>query len=224
MKFLFKYATRERPDRFFTNLAAYYSLLSHRHDYQFLVTIDQDDPTMNNCEVLNNLHGWPDLITCINPNRGKICAINYGMDQASDWDILIVVSDDMKPIVLYFDDLMANAMQKHYPKLGGALHYHDGKYGQDKCITLSVMGKALYDHFGYIYHPDYLSVFCDNEFTDEVYRMNCVKFYRNILIMHDWIGESEPDELHRINEALSAKDHETYNKRKALKFPKESIF
>jgi len=152
----------------------------------------------------------------------KVDAINSGMDRwlaEWDWDVLILVSDDMLPQVKGYDDIIAKDMQKHFPDMDGALHYDDGLYGKDKCITLSIMGRRMFEHFGYIYHPAYKSFFCDNEFTESVYALEKCVFVPKVIIRHDWRGHHRPDSLYRRNSMMGRDDEETYNTRRAAGFP-----
>jgi hypothetical protein len=221
MKFLFKYATRQRPDWFKKTLGLYYAKMSGEHPFQFVVTADSNDATMNNPEILAFLNSQPNLSYRFGEHAGKIEAINADMDLApEDWQVLVVVSDDMTPWVANYDRIIAALMTEHFPGLDGALHFDDGCQGRDVTITLSIMGRKLYEHFGYIYHPDYKSVWCDQEFTDQVRMLGKVHFERQIIIQHEWDGE---DELVRHNEGFFQQDKETYYRRRDAGFPKESI-
>jgi len=112
-------------------------------------------------------------------------------------------------------------MKEFFPNLDGALHFDDGYLGKDRCITLSIMGKKLYDYFGYIYHPDYKSFYCDNEFTDEVYRLKKAVFLPTVVVKHDWKGWGKNrDEVYKRNTSLGKGDQAVYNRRKKNGFPK----
>ena len=145
------------------------------------------------------------------------------MGDATDipWDILVLVSDDMVPIVDSFDNVIVDLMSKHFPDTDGALHFNDGLFGQDRTITLSIMGRKMYERFGYIYHPDYKSFYCDNEFTDEVRRLDRVIYDPRVIIKHLWTGgPNSADELYRRNTEMGAPDEATYKRRLAAGFPK----
>jgi len=222
MKFLFKYATRQRPEWFKETLTRWRSLLSGKHDYQFVVSIDQDDETMNNPEMLDFCSKMKGVEVCIGQSKTKIEAINADM-QGRDFDILVVVSDDMTPQVRNYDDMMARDMTANFPDLDGALHYNDGQHGRDVLITLSVMGKKLYDRFGYIYHPDYISVYCDDEFTDIVRQWKKVVYIDRVIVRHEW-KKYGSDSLYNRNDQFYANgvDKQTYIERKKNNFPLET--
>lgn len=227
MKILFKYATRERPDWFRRTLALYYREMSELCNFQFLVSIDKDDSTMCNSDMFKFLHNKTNLIYAVGNNSSKIEAINADMESVSEvnWDILVVVSDDMVPVVRGYDKKIVDEMKKHFPDTDGALHFNDDMFGRDRCITLSIMGRKLYERLGYIYHPDYKSFFCDNEFTDVVYGMGKVVYIPQVIISHkSWHGgRNSTDSLYRRNSRMGIPDEAIYNKRRLLGFPKESV-
>ena len=188
MKLLLKFPTRNRWGWFRKTLETYYTMMSENCNFQFLITLDEDDSSMLVPEVREFLDYQPNLIYHYGKSKTKIEACNADMDLVDDWDILVLVSDDMIPIVQDFDRIIVDNMQEHFPDTDGALHFNDGLFGKDKTITLSIMGRKLYERFGYVYHPAYRSFFCDNEFTDEVYGMKKAIYIPQIIIKHEWSG------------------------------------
>lgn len=220
MKILFKYPTRSRWNWFKKTLEKYYTMISKDCDFLFLISLDEDDSIMLVPEVREFLDCQPNLIYRYGKNGTKIEACNANMDSAGEWDILVLVSDDMIPIVKDFDRVIVENMQKHFPDTDGALHFNDGLFGKDRTITLSIMGRKMYERFGYIYHPAYCSFYCDNEFTDEVYAMKRVVYISQVIIKHEWHGgPHSKDALYRRNSGMEG-DEQTYNRRKLLGFPK----
>jgi hypothetical protein len=219
--FLFKFPTRSRKRKFFTVLDRYYEYMSGEYSFRFIVTMDNDDKAMRIGSTRNRLDEYKHLDYYYGPNKTKIQAINANMDQAPDFKILFLVSDDMVPQVRDFDRLIMKHMKKHFPDFFGALHYNDGRVGK-QVNTLSIMGKPLYDYFGYIYHPDYKSLWCDNEFHDVTKQMGKTQYIDKIIVKHEWPG-ANGDPLYRRNENLYTRDKKVYEKRANLGFPQESI-
>ena len=194
-------------------------MLSGEHEFRFLITLNKFDMTMNNDDMKMFMRSFSHLEYKFGNHESKIAAINADMDN-EEFDILFLVSDDMLPIVPSFDDIIAKAMVENFPEMDGALHYNDDCCGKDRTITLSIMGKKLYDHFGYIYHPDYKSFFCDNEFTDEVRRLEKVVYFPEVIVKHDYKGWGGADDTYKRNSKLGRPDEATYNRRKEAGFPK----
>ena len=223
MKILYKYATHGRPQLFFEILDLYIDMMGGRHEYEFIVSINQDDPSMNSPDIDVRLAHvkYKNVRVFKGMHADKIDAINADMQHAEDFDILVVVSDDMRPQIKKFDDIIVDDMTAHFPELDGALHYDDGLCGKDITITLTIMGKKLYNHFGYIYHPAYKSFYCDNEFTDAVRKLEKVKWIPKIIIKHCYFGfHGRADATYKMNSAKGKPDAETYARRKAEGFPK----
>ena len=214
MKFLFKYPTRSRPEQFKETLNEWIDKLSGKHEHHFFITMDVDDATMNNGVMWQYLESIRKLFYNYGDHASKVEAVNADMDSSlnKDFDILVVVSDDMLPVVKDYDDIIADAMQRFYPDLDGALNFYDGWNGNPDCCTLSIMGRKLYERFGYIYHPSYLSTHCDNEFTDDCREMGKIVWFADCIIRHNWKGVR--DDMSRRDERNFQKDKENYEKRK----------
>jgi hypothetical protein len=175
---------------------------------------------MNNQDMLKYLLRQSHLQFFLTDSKTKIEAINANME-GLEFDILVVVSDDMVPRMIHFDDIIVKHMNEYFPDMDGALHYNDGFCGKDQTITLSIMGKKLYDRFGYIYHPSYKSFYCDNEFTDVVRSWRKVKYFPEVIIQHEWKGfGEEADSMYKRNSEYGKGDDITYAKRKELGFPR----
>ena len=87
---------------------------------------------------------------------------------------------------------------------------------RDRLNTLCILGKKYYDRFGYIYNPEYISVWSDNEFMDVGNILEKQTYFDEVIIQHqhpDW-GFGNRDDIHSINYINEAKEKQTYNKRK----------
>ena len=216
MKILFKYATRARPNWFQETIQTYLSMLSGMHQYEFVITCDTDDATMNNKKMISFMKKHS-LYYYFGNHKTKIEAINADM-KGRKFDLLIVVSDDMIPVVQRYDDIIAGHLEEFFPDTDGALHYNDGSHCGAKIISLSIMGKKLYDRFGYIYWHEYQSLWCDNEFTDIVRQLGKVQYIPEIVIKHYWMKKGR-DVLYNRNEELYKIDRAVFERRGALGFP-----
>lgn len=219
--FLFKYPTRARPNVFKKTFEKYSSMLSGKHTYEWVVTMDVDDKTMNNESMISWIDSHPNINYCFGQSSCKVQAINANMENRS-FDILLLISDDMHPCVDHYDNIIAENMFKHFPDLSGCLHFNDGRVG-DVLNTLSIMGKGLYDRFGYIYHPDYTSLWCDNEFTEVTKNWGKTAYIDHVIIKHEWINVTGEDALHKRNETYYESDKSIFQARQNLGFPAESL-
>ena len=166
---LYKFATRSRPERFQQALD---SIINNADgtNFRILVTIDDDDEQMQKASK-EPQHSSVTFISGV--SNSKIHAINRDMELAMDWDwqILVNFSDDMLITSKNFEPTVREAFY-----VSGAwdydifLHLPDG-YANERLCTLSIMGREYYKRFNYIYHPSYVSVYCDNEATEVAKRL-----------------------------------------------------
>jgi hypothetical protein len=184
-----------------------------------MITLDDDDKLMNNNVVINKLKNYKNLLYFFGESTSKISAVNRDMEKFNDWDILLLASDDMIPIYKGYDTIIIEKMTELYSDTDGVLWFNDGFQGK-KLNTLSILGKKYYDRFGYIYNPEYLSVWSDVEFMDVANILQKQTYFDLIIIKHehpDW-GYGNRDKVHELNSRHNLIDEEIYYKRKKNNF------
>src|SRR5262245_12170391 len=92
---LFKYPSRSRPDRFFRCLNSIYHNVSDKDHFHVSCTLDFDDKTMNNKDVIEKINSYKNISISWGYSKTKIDAINRSMPPI-DWDIVFCMSDDMQ--------------------------------------------------------------------------------------------------------------------------------
>lgn len=220
---LVKIPTRSRPDRFFNVFREWQCKLSGTFAVKFMVTIDSDDSTMNNPETLTRLDE-SGVHVRVGNCKTKIEAINDGVYDVQ-WSTLIAAADDMVPQVDAYDAIILDDMRNKFPDTDGALHYDDGIQGQRLCV-LPILGRKYFERFGYVYHQDYASLYCDNEYTEVGKRLQRLPYIHKSIIKHlhpSVAGGFPADELLRRNNALVGRDRSVYLRRKAAGFPSKSV-
>ena len=233
MRLLIQFPTFQRPTKFLKVLNQYIETASSHHEIFFNINCDAADMTMTSPYIQERIKYYLgkraniDGKVWFDANTNKISAINDHID-GEDFDIVICASDDMVPKAHGWDNEIAIAMQEHFPELDGCVHFNDGNT-DGELITFSILGKKLYDHFGYIYHPDYKSLYCDDEFTQEVKAMGKEKYINKIIISHEhWSieGSENHDQTDMaVQKTLyySGRDQQVFNERKKRGFPKQRI-
>lgn len=224
MRILLKCPTRSRPQQFMSVLQKYVSLASRPDLLGVCVSCDADDTTMIPAGVQyaikNATHStaWTEIFYGSSTN--KIEAVNADMASINwEWDIVVLVSDDMVPKVKGYDDILRSHM---VPNTDGILWVNDGTQGRN-LNTISIMGRKMYESFGYIYHPAYKSLFCDTEFTDLCkgsLASKCV-YIHDVLIQHEHPGTGFPergDALYARNQTYWSQDMYTYISRKTYEY------
>ena len=169
--------------------------------------------------VHDNHQQWQRATWHAGHSKTKVQAINADLDQLGDYDVLVIASDDMVPVVRGYDDVIVQTMRRVWPGLDGVLHFSDG-FNRNGLNTLPIMGRKLVAEWGYVYHPAYTSLYCDQEFQDVTERDGQSERLDRCIIRHDWVGTHQPDSLHRRNESFNGPDRDTYKARRAANYPR----
>jgi hypothetical protein len=174
---------------------------------------------MNSELAINKLKSYPHLAFYFENNQSKIEACNRDIDRHLDFDVLLLGSDDMIPMIVGYDEIIVSSMNKYFPDTDGVLHFNDGRRGRE-LNTLSIMGNKYYSRFGYIYYPEYRSFYCDDEFMQVSRLLNKVVYIDTVVIEHRHFsfGKSEVDELYLKNDKHWDHDRTLYSRRKAINF------
>lgn len=236
MKILVQFPTYARPKKFLECLSLWLQYASSKNEMFYNINCDVDDEMSNSQEFMSDVKSLfiaygkgAEYSLNYDFNTDKISAINDHI-QGRDFDVVICASDDMIPQVDNYDTYISDSMSEWYPDNDGALHFNDGSGSEtDSLITLSILGKKLYDYFGYIYHPDYKSLYCDNEFTQCVYRLGKVVYIDKCIIKHAHysldgnINSGDTDLATNKTLHYSGRDATVFNERQKLRFPKQRI-
>jgi hypothetical protein len=205
-----------------------YITLANRPDLLGIcISCDQDDLTMTETnvqyQIKNITHqvAWSEIYYGNSTN--KIEAVNADMSSINwPWEMVVIVSDDMVPQVKGYDDVLRSHMIANFADTDGILWVNDGAQGEN-LNTISIMGRKMYDSFGYLYNPAYKSLFCDTEFTDLCKGPLASKctYIPYMLIRHEHPGTGFPqrnDALYARNNSFFYTDLMTYISRKNYKY------
>ena len=204
MKILVQFPTRGRINQFSRALHRWQNTRT-TDAVHFNIIIDRDDNVMNKASVLSSIQQWGNLTINIIEPCGKIGAINYGLGEASrKYDIIVLASDDMMPVDMGWDERIIAEMYKHYPEKDGVLWFYDG-HTKD-LNTLSILGTEYFRRFGYIYHPSYKGLWCDNEFMDVAQMLGKQTFIPDCIIKHE-----HPIWTNRHGDQLNIRDNNNYD-------------
>jgi hypothetical protein len=173
---------------------------------------------MKSKEMDNYFRRQKDCQVFVGQSKGKIEAVNADFDKLGNYDVLILASDDMIPVTRHYDLVIADLMKQHFPAMDGCLHFSDGlnRHGLN---TMPIAGNGLFDEWGYIYHPSYKSIYCDNEFQEVTERDE--KSYKDsrVLFLHQWAKKTGFDSTFKRNSGFKLVDKLNFESRKAAGFP-----
>jgi hypothetical protein len=225
LRILLKFPTRGRPERAAATLTEYSKRASGKHEVAACVVVDQDDGISEvlaeACAAAENENFFVSI--GVTPSRGKIAACNaHTPDPAGgdEWQVLVMGSDDLLPCDGW-DDIIASRMVEHWPQFDGCLHFPDGNR-VDLC-TYPVMGWRWYQMVGHVYHPDYKSVYADNEAHLIAVKRGKMQFCNFSVLLHEhpaFVASVPVDDTYRRNEdsAMYTRDMVTYESRREREY------
>jgi hypothetical protein len=217
MNLIIKFPTRGRADKFLNVLNRYIEFMDDKST-KIIVSCDNDDETMKQGYVMDELSSMENVTVVFGDSKTKIEACNADMEDV-DFDIVLLASDDMVPQVRGYDTIIKEAMEDYFPDTDGVLWFNDG-YQSRAMNTLCILGKKYYDRFSYIYHPDYISLWCDNEFTVVANMLGRQKYFEQVIIQHQHpaAGFGENDNLYNENDKYNNADMSTFMRRQQNRF------
>jgi len=150
--------TRGRPHLAAQCFYRWSDLFSHKNDLEYLMVLDSDDAE-NYLEVIEELMLIPGFRVVIWDNMNVVQALNNGA-KVSTGDVLLYVSDDFECPPNWDLEIQKEVKgEKDW-----VLFVYDGI--QRRAQTISILDRVYYSRTGYIYYPEYKSMFADPDFTE----------------------------------------------------------
>jgi hypothetical protein len=209
-KILIKLPSRQRPDVLVEAVHLYALYAEDKDRTRMVVTLDRCDRSFTNAHA-EKLRGMPIRVEVERMERvSKIAAVNYGLS-SRPWDVVLVASDDMWPIMKGYDGAIRDEMQARFPDGDGCLWFHDGC--QSRLCTLPVMGRKYFDRTGRVYDERFMSYKADDLMQDEANELGRMSPMLGCIIKHEhWYhgGAMPKDALYRHNMQHRAEDYRTY--------------
>lgn len=179
---------------------------------EHLLSVDDDDPERGAYEEMAEALGVRLLVA---PNRSIVDAMNRAA-MASRGDVLIGISDDFGCPEAW-DDALDRVVGEN---LDVAVHVHDGLDG--RILTLPILGRRLWERIGFVYHPDYFSMYADDDLTDAARALGSLVDARHLVFPHrHWSGGQAPDDptYRRQNSVRAYRiGRRVYRRRRATRF------
>lgn len=213
------FASRSRPNKFFNCLDNIRSTFASK-EYFVWAKLDEDDAEIE--KYKSRLNEYPEVTVKWGLSKGKIHAVNRDISDLPPFDILLNESDDFWFLGFGVDNIIRDAMRLHSPELDIMLHFPDQKAKERTC-TYQIVGRKYFERTGYVYNPEYISIYADNEETEKAKMLGKYAFINRSIFEHrhptfggygeidDLLKKTESKELYRI-------DRETFMRRKSMNF------
>lgn len=134
--------------------------------------------------------------------------------------VLVQLTDDIHPPDAWDAKLLA-LEPGSWVNMDAAIHVEDG-YVHD-IMVLAIITKIRYDRFGYLFYPEYESLFCDTELTEVAYRERKVLQAKHLLFEHKHpdCNKRERDEVDMVHASKERwnRGEMLFNFRRARGFP-----
>lgn len=214
MKITLIHPSRNRPKEAFAAAVNWLSKADNLPNIQYILSLDEDDKSSEDYHQLftGNIQYNMSCIALTHHNRSAIDAINNAAYKATG-DLIIVMSDDFD-CPEHWDTLLLQVVDG---KSDFLLKTQDGI--QKTLVTLPIMDRAYYSRFGYIYHPDYLHMHCDEEMT--IVALMLGRYIKSDLLfehLHYSTGKSEKDDINVRNDQTWAHGQSTLERRSQNNF------
>lgn len=210
-RLLFKFPSRSRPERFFRSLDSIYDNLHDLENFQVQITADVDDKTMTDRAVFDRIKQYPNANVLYGLSKSKVDAVNRDISLFKDWDIICCHSDDMIWTMYGFDSIIRQQFEDgDFDKL---IHIEDTD-ARRVLPTYYIAGKTYFDRFGYIYNPEFKSLWCDNLAYDIAVALGKYRFVENSYGMlfheHPSYGHIEFDDQYKEQQGFWNSDEAKY--------------
>lgn len=223
LRILYKFPCRGRRDMFFESLDSLNNNIRDRNNYFISLTLDTDDTILNTPEVIEKINTYPNVGIEWGLSDSKVNAINRSMPDY-DFDLIICWSNDMHLTMTGADDIIRSYVYDLINLYGDDFLLHiPEKDSMEHLNVLYIATRKYYERFGYIYHPSYLSLFCDNE-TFDIAKILKKYHYVGTLGLYEHRNPAyhhyniQRDELFNEQQSHWSIDELNYNQRKARNF------
>jgi hypothetical protein len=190
------------------------------YSFEYILSVDRDDPELQNYKIAfdeNNLVEFGG-VGLVRDNKSVVEATNVAAKRSTE-GILIYLSDDFDCPDRWDELILKEFEGVTEPML---LKVDDCLQGFDvRVLTIPIMNRALYEKLGYFWHPDYKSMFVDEDLWWTCRNNGWLKKAPHLKFPHNHhsLGKCQNDETYRRSEANWDQGKATFARRKAAGFP-----
>lgn len=210
--------SRSRPGKSIKNALDWYEK-SGVHDVDLIVSLDNSDPMLDQyIKYYEDGRYNGDYRIIFYDNNSVVQATNKACEWAKG-DILIYLSDDFAApenwgqLVLKEFEGVTGPMLLKVDDCLQAFHV--------PVLTIPIMNRQLYERLGYFWHPEYKSMFVDEDLYWTAKKLGALKMCPHLKFEHCHVsvGKAEDDETYRRSSSNWKQGEAVFNRRKKLNFP-----
>jgi hypothetical protein len=193
------HASRKRPERALACREAWLKAAEKPRRVEHIFAVDMDDEASQ--KAMAPLK--PKVMT--EDGKGCVGAWNLAAS-ASTGSIMVQLSDDWLPVPGWDEEFRRRLRDVRYPSV---LRISDG-YRRDDLLCMAIMTRARMKQQGHFFHPNYLGLYSDDEFSFRAYQDGVVIEARDMIILHDhpsFNTEIKHDETYLAQNSLKRGKH-----------------
>lgn len=186
-------------------------MMADDYRIEYIVSIDNDDPQAELYE--------DSFVNVVRNDTNNVVAATNKAAKETEGDILIYVSDDFS-CPNGWDTLVEKEFEGVTEPM--LLKVDDCLQGFDvRVLTIPIMNRALYEKLGYFWHPEYKSMFVDEDLWWTCRNNGWLKKAPHLKFPHNHhsLGKCQNDETYRRSEANWDQGKAVFARRKAAGFP-----
>ena len=200
-RFSLIHPSRGRVSQGLAAIRTWLTRCSSWNDIEYILSLDTEDCRAY-APVILGMMREPMFKVVIGPNENVVQAVNRGARSATG-HVYIMVSDDFEPPFGWDVEIQKAVM---YEKTPWALFVNDGLQKEMKVQTITIVSNAYYGEVGYMYYPEYWSMYADNDYTETAKALKAVIYAYHLTFMHNHpqSGRAEMDDTYRREERPEA--------------------
>ena len=210
--------SRGRPDQSFEIERLTRETSSNKIPIKYILSLDIDDITVG--DYRKNFD-TTDIIITVNDNKGYVDACNNAAKLITDEALIFVLSDDF--YTPHDWDLLLRDSILKIPTEEYLLNVSDKYSNRNDCAVITIISTKLYNRLGWVYCPEYITGWCDNDILEVAKTLGVLYTDFSIVIEHkhpDWLPNIPRDAtyLKTADPTKVAHSAVLFNKRKANNF------
>jgi len=194
-KLIYLHASRGRPKLALEAIESFIESMESNIPFTYVLSIDTSDPCREEYFQLFTKKPWVNRII-VNDNHNVVEATNKAAEYITNEDLIFNLSDDFEPTPQWDIKLIkfiSNITTEEY-----LVHIGDGHQFRMDCAIIQILSTALYRKLGYIFYPEYKSMYADNDLLAVAKALGvahtCHDFY--IYHSHPGFGDRPWDETY----------------------------
>lgn len=213
MKLSLIHPSRSRPDKAHATLKHWLGQASGKIEIEHVLSLDSDDETTSRYKWL-----FTNAEILINDNDCVVKATNHAAKHSTG-DVLIYLSDDFTAPKDWDVEIFSRKLHESSEPVLLKVHDNLQPFTKD-VLTIPIMNRALYERLGYFWHPEYRSMFVDQDLFWVCKNNNWLQYAPLLIFPHEHysVGKAERDATYIRSDQNWVQGERFYKQRQAEGF------